>query len=43
VELVMFFFQNMALLASVSDDKKGLGSILAISSDMLAGNKAAPL
>jgi hypothetical protein len=37
-----FFFQNMAVLADVSDDQKGLGSVLAISSDVLAGNKAAP-
>jgi hypothetical protein len=31
----------MALLEDVFDDQKG-GSVLAISSDMLAGNKAVP-
>jgi hypothetical protein len=32
----------MALLVKVFDDQKGLGSVLAISSDVLAENKVAP-
>jgi hypothetical protein len=32
----------MVLVADVSDDQKGLGSVLAISSNVLAGNKASP-
>jgi hypothetical protein len=33
---------KMALLVDISDDQKGLGSVLAISSDVLAENKVTP-
>jgi hypothetical protein len=37
----MMVFQNNVLLADVSDDPKGLGSVLAIFSHVLTGNKVA--
>jgi hypothetical protein len=33
---------KMVLLVDVSDDQKGLGSVLSISSDVLAENKVTP-
>jgi hypothetical protein len=33
---------KMELLVDISDDQKGLGSVLAISSDVLAENKVTP-
>jgi hypothetical protein len=38
--IVLAVRQNMALLVEVSDDQKGLGSVLAISSDMLENRRA---
>jgi hypothetical protein len=38
--IVLAIRQNMALLVEVSDDQKGLGSVLAISTDMLENEVA---
>jgi hypothetical protein len=38
----MMFFSKDGSFGRCSDDQKGLGSVLAISSDVLAGNKATP-
>jgi hypothetical protein len=40
IVLAVTLRQNMALLVEVSDDQKGLGSVLAISSDMLENEVA---
>jgi hypothetical protein len=39
---MMFFFPKDGALGRCSEDQKGMGSVLAIFSDVLTGNKAAP-
>jgi hypothetical protein len=40
--MMFFFFSKDGALGRCSEDQKGLGSVLAISSDVLTGNKVAP-